>query len=128
VPSQKIEHLRVRLSSEQRSELEATIQSRGQGETLSDIVREAITFFLAQGDTQGLHLDEACRAMLEELAREVDRSPQRVAEDCVGGIYNYLRDELPPLIVEEIKLRRRYQSLVHRIRPKKDSASDKAEA
>lgn len=69
---QKIEHLRVRLSSEQRSELEATIKKRGQGETLSDIVREAITFFLKKTDKQELHLSDASHDMLMELAREIN--------------------------------------------------------
>ena len=46
--------------------------------------------------------------MLLRLARELDRKPAQVVEDCVEGIHSMIESEELPLITMEIKLRQKY--------------------
>ena len=100
----KSNQLRVRLEDGQRERLLEIAVARGKGERLSDIVRHAISEFIAPAE--------------HELADELNRSQSQVVEACVEGIQDILEKNRKPLIICEVNLRRKY----HRKRPLKHSA------
>jgi len=107
-----ISQLRVRLKEVRRRQLLAAAAARGQGETLSDMVRQAIDQFLGiEKDPQEgslISVPEACEKKLHYLAAQVDRNTALVLEDCVDGIIDIFENKKTPLIVLELNLRRRY--------------------
>lgn len=110
----KVGNLRVRITSAHREILEHLVKNRNQGENLSDVVRYLIAQAGAEdnsSDRVTTPLSSEIAALLIKLGREVDRSPQQILEECVRGIAAMVGgDTRPPLITEEIRLRRRYKS------------------
>ena len=107
--------LRVRIPEEQRKFLEDLTKSRNRGENLSDIVRMIISDASRRGNIANaadIALSPVTQEILAELARELDRKPKDILEDCVRGIQAVIEgDNRPPLIAEEVRLRRRYRNL-----------------
>ncbi len=104
----KSEHLRVRLAPGQREGLERMLQHRDRGENLSDLVRCLIAEALRIDSTSVTLTREAVDAA-RKLAAEADRSVGMVVEDCIIGLVELLESERPPLLLEEIRLRRKYR-------------------
>jgi hypothetical protein len=105
------EHLRVRLSRGQREGLERLIIQRGRNETVSDLVRELISTALGVPEgTAHSAFNQDVQQILENLSRETNRPPDQVTADCISGVWGLVESERSPLIVEEVKLRRRYRS------------------
>jgi hypothetical protein len=105
------EHLRVRLTREQREGLERLIIQRGGNESLSDLVREIISTAIGvpAGGTNSVFTEEIQKTV-EKLSSEINRPPDQVTADCIAGIWGLIENERSPLIVEEVKLRRRYRA------------------
>jgi hypothetical protein len=105
------EHLRVRLTREQREGLERLIIQRGGNESLSDVVREIISSAIGvpAGGTNSVYTEEI-QKIVERLSLEINRPPDQVTADCIAGIWGLIENERSPLIVEEVKLRRRYRA------------------
>ncbi len=112
--------LRVRVTDQQRQLLEELGKSRGRGENLSDIVRLIITEANASSlarSSDAITISPEIGGILAGLAEELGRKPQSVLEDCIRGIQSIIEgDERPPLIAEEIRLRRRYRSAVSKVK------------
>ena len=90
----KSNQLRVRLEDGQRERLLEIAGARGKGERLSDIVRHAISEFIApeEAGTNGSHIvnvTSLCKQRVSELADELDRSQSQVLEACVEGIQDF---------------------------------------
>ncbi len=47
---------------------------------------------------------------VDELCAETERPAHQVISDCISGIWDLIETGNSPLIVEEIKLRRRYRN------------------
>jgi predicted DNA-binding protein len=105
------EHLRVRLNRGQREGLDRLIAQRGRNETVSDLVREIISTALGvpEGATHSAFSPEV-QKILENLSLETNRTPDHVTADCISGIWGLVESGRSPLIVEEVKLRRRYRT------------------
>jgi predicted transcriptional regulator len=86
---------------------------RSKGETLSDIVRLALNEFISPDsvssqETHFIKVTSGCKRRAAELARELNRSQTQVLEDCVEGIHDILESQQTPLILYEVRLRRKY--------------------
>ena len=119
----KSNQLRVRLEDGQREQLLEIAVARGKGERLSDIVRHAISEFIAPAEHEGngshiVNVTSQCKQKVTELADELNRSQSQVVEACVEGIQDILEKNRKPLIICEVNLRRKY----HKKRPLKHSA------
>jgi hypothetical protein len=104
--------LRVRVTSEERDLLEKLRTERNQGETISDLVREAISILMkrASGDRPG-PLSPKAQAGVERLASLLKREPQQVEEACIEGIVDMIESKCEvPLIVMETHLHLKYRS------------------
>jgi hypothetical protein len=106
-----VENLRVRLTRAQREGLERLIVQRRKNESLSDLVREIISAAIGmpQGGPNSIFTEEV-QNILERLSTETNRPPDQVTADCIAGIWGIVENQRPPLIVEEVKLRRRYRA------------------
>jgi len=101
--------LRVRVTSEERDLLEKLCAERDAGETISDLVREAISL-LVKGASAGSTLTPAIQAKVERLAVLLKREPRQVEEACIEGILDLLeRKSEVPLIVMETQLHLKYR-------------------
>jgi predicted DNA-binding protein len=104
--------LRVRLNPADHERLAQFALQQDKGETVSDVVRNAIERFLADdGEGSDLTLggiSNSTRERLLTLAEELNRTPVQVLEDCVEGIFDLMDKKAPPLIVQELELRRNY--------------------
>jgi len=116
--STKSEQLRVRVTSRHRTILEQLVESRNQGETLSDVVR----LLIAQAGHDSapslspIFVSPETNELLTKLAGEIDRDPRQVLEECVKAIAALVEgDTRPPLITEEIRLRRSYKQGAERV-------------
>ena len=110
----KSNQLRVRLEDGQRERLLEIACARGKGERLSDIVRYAISEFIAPEEPGGngshiVNVTSQCKQRVTELADELNRSQAQVLEACVEGIQEFLESKRTPLIISEVHLRRKYQ-------------------
>lgn len=108
------DQLRVRIEDGQRERLLEIAAVRGKGETLSDIVRLALTEFIspesaATHDAHFIKVTSACRQRAALMAQELNRSQTQVLEDCVEGIHQILERQQTPLIIYEVRLRRKYR-------------------
>jgi len=107
-----VAQLRVRLKEIQRQRLLEVALGRGHGETLSDMVREAIDQFTgldrSLSATHLVGITQECETNLNSFAQELDRSLEQILEDCVGGIRDIVEKRRTPLIVLELNLRRKY--------------------
>jgi hypothetical protein len=104
--------LRVRVSAEERDLLEKLRTERNRGETISDLVREAISLLVKSGaDTKAGALSPSIRAQVDRLAELLKREPQQVEEACVEGIFDLIERKCEvPLIVMETHLHLKYRS------------------
>jgi hypothetical protein len=100
--------LRVRITSEEHDLLEKLCAERNSGETISDLVREAISL-LVKGST-GSTLAPAVQAKIESLAVLLKREPQQVEQACIEGIIDLIEHKCEvPLIVMETQLHLKYR-------------------
>jgi hypothetical protein len=108
----KINQLRVRVTAEERDLLEKLRTARDRGETISDLVREAISLLVGNGgERRAATLSPAVQAKLERLAILLKREPQQVEEACVEGILDLIELKCEvPLIVMETHLHLKYRN------------------
>jgi hypothetical protein len=108
----KTYQLRVRITAEERDLLEILRAGRNRGETISDLVREAIALLIKPTPEQKLHaLPPATQAQVEQLAELLKREPQQVEEACIEGILDLIEGKCEvPLIVMETHLHLKYRS------------------
>jgi hypothetical protein len=103
--------LRVRITAEERSLLDALRLKRNRGETLSDLVRESIALLVkphSAGDDGTLR--PQIRAHVEHLAELLQRQPRQVEESCIEGILDLIEHKCEvPLIVMETQLHLKYR-------------------
>jgi len=104
--------LRVRVTAEERDLLEKLRTGRDRGETISDLVREAISLLVKTGsDERTDTLSPGIRAQVERLAVLLKREPQQVEEACIEGILDLIERKCEvPLIVMETHLHLKYRS------------------
>ncbi len=103
--------LRVRVTAEERDLLEKLRTERKRGETISDLVREAISLLAKPGiDGKADGINPGLRAQVERLAVLLKREPQQVEEACVEGILDLIEHKCEvPLIVMETHLHLKYR-------------------
>jgi hypothetical protein len=108
----KSHQLRVRVTAEERELLEKLRTERNRGETVSDLVREAISLLAKPGgDGKTGALSPGVRAQVERLADLLKREPHQVEEACVEGILDLIERKCEvPLIVMETHLHLQYRS------------------
>lgn len=111
-PDSKSNQLRVRVTAEERELLEKLRVARDRGETISDLVREAISLLVGKGgDGSTNALGPATQAKLERLAVLLKREPRQVEEACVEGILDLIELKCEvPLIVMETHLHLKYRN------------------
>jgi hypothetical protein len=104
--------LRVRVTAEERDLLEKLRTERGRGETISDLVREAISLLVKPGNNaKAGALSPTIHAQVERLAVLLKREPQQVEEACVEGILDLIERKCEvPLIVMETHLHLNYRT------------------
>lgn len=106
----KVDQLRVRLTKAEREALDDLIRRRGKGETVSDIVRQALALQLnPEAGRQPVYISSKAKQALGLLAGELKRDEGQVMEDCLVGILDIV-DGHDGLVVQEIKLRRSHSS------------------
>ena len=107
----KSHQLRVRVTAEERDLLEKLRSDRNRGETISDLVREAISLLVrptASASRQTLSL--GVQQHIERLAELLKRQPRQVEESCVEGILDLIENRCEvPLIVMETHLHLKYR-------------------
>lgn len=105
--------MRVRITDEHFQILECLIKSKTAGESISDAVRFLISQQKRKLSETGFELSTSAYTKLNELAEEVNRTPEQVMADCIDAVVALVDgQQLPPLIVEEINLRRKYRTTV----------------
>jgi hypothetical protein len=103
--------LRVRVTAEERDLLEKLRTERNRGETISDLVREAISLLVKpESNGKAGALNPGVRAHVERLAVLLKREPRQVEEACVEGILDLIERKCDvPLIVMETHLHLKYR-------------------
>jgi predicted DNA-binding protein len=108
----KEHQLRVRLGKAHYTKLQELCSLRKRGETVSDIVRQAIEAYVEPQLVVTTNTDylicEQAKDGARKLATLLDRKPCHVIEDCVQGILDLHEQQRTPLIVLELKLRAEY--------------------
>jgi hypothetical protein len=103
--------LRVRVTAEERELLDRLRVDRNRGETISDLVREAIALLIRPAN--GEHpqaLRPRIREQVDHLAHLLKREPRQVEEACVEGILDLIENKCEvPLIVMETHLHLKYR-------------------
>jgi len=100
--------LRVRVTAEERELLEKMCADRQSGETISDLVREAISILTKGGNSTAR--PPALQTRIERLATLLKREPQQVEEACIEGILDLIEKKCEvPLIVMETHLHQKYR-------------------
>ena len=101
--------LRVRVTADERDLLEKLCADRRKGETISDLVREAIALLIKpEGEDT---LNPKVQAELERLACLLKRDPRQVEEACIEGIVDLIESRCAvPLIVMETHLHLKYRT------------------
>jgi len=104
--------LRVRVTAEERDLLEKLRTARDRGETISDLVREAISLLVKPGsEGKTGTLSPGVQAQVERLAVLLKREPRQVEEACVEGILDLIERKCEvPLIVMETHLHLKYRT------------------
>ncbi len=106
----KVYQLRVRITAEERDLLDALRVKRNRGETLSDLVREAIGNLVKPHATGENALRPQVREHVERLAELLKREPRQVEESCIEGILDLIERKCEvPLIVMETHLHLKYR-------------------
>jgi predicted DNA-binding protein len=103
--------LRVRVTSEERDLLDKLCTERKSGETVSDLVREAISLLTKGGSTgTATTLTPELRTRVNRLADLLKREPHQVEEACIEGILDLIEHKCEvPLIVMETHLHMKYR-------------------
>ena len=112
VPEESKSHqLRVRVTAEERDLLEKLRLERDRGETISDLVREAISLLVKPSDgVDRRALSPVVQSHVERLAELLKRQPRQVEEACVEGILDLIENRCEiPLIVMETHLHLKYR-------------------
>jgi hypothetical protein len=103
--------LRVRITSEERDHLEKLRVERGRGETISDLVREAILQLGKSSPVTSGVLTSTTQSQVDRLAVLLKREPRQVEEACVEGILDLIELKCEvPLIVMETRLHLKYHN------------------
>ncbi len=103
--------LRVRITAEERDHLEKLRVERGRGETISDLVREAIRQLGAGGTGRPGALSPKTQGQVDRLAVLLKREPAQVEEACVEGILDLIEAKCEvPLVVMETRLHLKYRN------------------
>jgi hypothetical protein len=104
--------LRVRVTAEERDLLEKLRTERNRGETISDLVREAISLLVKPGaEGKAVAFSPGVQAQVERLAVLLKREPRQVEESCIEGILDLIERKCDvPLIVMETHLHLQYRS------------------
>ena len=103
--------LRVRITSDERDHLEKLRVERNLGETISDLVREAIAQLGQNSASRGGTLPPKTQAQVDRLAVLLRREPRQVEEACVEGILDLIEVKCEvPLIVMETRLHLKYRN------------------
>ncbi len=109
----RTDQLRVRLTSAERQSIENLIAKRAQGETISDLIREALKWCInpATG-REPYYLSPDLHETVQKMAKQLNREPAQVVEDCIQGVIDLIEkpSRKVPLIVLELTLRRDYDS------------------
>ena len=106
----KVYQLRVRITAEERDLLDALRLERNRGETLSDLVREAIGNLVKPHASSENGLRPQVREHVERLAELLKRQPRQVEESCIEGILDLIERKCEvPLIVMETHLYLKYR-------------------
>ncbi len=107
----KVQQLRVRVTSEERDLLEKLRLDRGEGETISDLVREGISMLIRPvPSAPPAPLSTGTQERLDRLAALLRRAPQQVEEACVEGVLDLIDEKCEvPLIVMESHLHMKYR-------------------
>jgi len=92
--------------------LEKLRTDRDRGETISDLVREAISLLVkTRPERKGNALSEKTQSQVERLAILLKREPQQVEEACIEGILDLIEMKCDtPLIVMETHLHLKYRN------------------
>ncbi len=102
--------LRVRVTAEERDQLKKLRLARGRGETISDLVREAIALLIRGGAEEKSRLSARTQTEVERLAVLLKREPRQVEEACIEGILDLIEAKCEvPLIVMETHLHLKYR-------------------
>ncbi len=111
IDDSKSYQLRVRVTPDERTLLEKLRTERGRGETISDLVREAIAMLVKPGsELSGATLSPGLQAQVDRLADLLKREPQQVEKACVQGILDLIERKCEvPLIVMETHLHLNYR-------------------
>jgi hypothetical protein len=104
--------LRVRVTPEERDLLEKLRTERAHGETISDLVREAISLLIKGApEDETNRIGSRSRRQVEQLASLLKREPRQVEEACVEGIIDLIESKCTvPLIVMETHLHLKYRN------------------
>jgi Arc/MetJ-type ribon-helix-helix transcriptional regulator len=103
--------LRVRITAEERDHLEKLRVERGRGETISDVVREAIRQLGGPGVGRPGALSAKTQGQVDRLAVLLKREPAQVEEACVEGILDLIEAKCEvPLLVMETRLHLKYRN------------------
>ena len=102
--------LRVRVTPEERDLLEKLGAERKRGETISDLVREAISLLVKGASAEeNNRLEPRMQHQVKRLADLLKREPQQVEQACVEGIIDLIESKCEvPLIVMETRLHLKY--------------------
>ncbi len=103
--------LRVRITADERDHLEQLRGERGRGETISDLVREAIAQLGRNGTPPSSVLSPKTQGQVDRLAVLLKREPAQVEEACVEGILDLIESKCEvPLLVMETRLHLKYRN------------------
>ena len=103
--------LRVRVTADERDQLEKLRAERGRGETISDLVREAIALLVKSAGAPASALTPKAQGRIERVAQLLQREPRQVEEACVEGIMDLIELKCEvPLIVMETRLHLQYRN------------------
>lgn len=103
--------LRVRITADERDHLEKLRAQRGRGETISDLVREAIALLAQTRGGTSTALSVKTQGQIERLAFLLKRDPAQVEEACVEGILDLIESKCEvPLLVMETRLHLKYHN------------------
>jgi hypothetical protein len=103
--------LRVRITADERDHLEKLRVARGRGETISDLVREAIAQLGRTSAGPAGVLSPKTQGQVDRLAVLLKREPAQVEEACVEGILDLIEAKCEvPLLVMETRLHLKYRN------------------
>jgi hypothetical protein len=103
--------LRVRVTADERDQLEKLRAERARGETISDLVREAIALLVKSTGVPVSGLTPKAQGRIDRVAQLLQREPRQVEEACVEGIMDLIELKCEvPLIVMETRLHLQYRN------------------